>query len=333
MARYSAALRLRTGIGLAIVAAGIALLIARPGIALAHHVTITEQGDCGGWETKAEYFGGPEDRKVVVDVVINGEVISQTYLFDATHLGHVDYYLLYDRTGTGPLLTSGSITMYSKVNGQYTYIADQDSPTLTFNCGGPTATRTATATATATEGVQGTVTPVATATSTPITTDTPSATETPSGNDTPTATPGGNDTPTATPGSNDTPTATPDNSETPTATLTVNETPTATATLTSTLTPIATTPTSTVEAEGSVTPIPTGTVTRRTATPTRTATPLAGSPTRPATIATRLAQLDDLVAQQRRLLELEVLRGRLHLLLQLDDHARQLVLRQVPSTS
>lgn len=269
MARFSTAFLIRFGLGLAIATAGVALFAAHPGIALAHHVAVTEHGDCAAWETKAEYIGGPEDRKVVVDVVINGEVISQTYFFDLAHLGHLDYYLLYSRSGTGSLVTSGTITMYSRVNGKYTNVADQDSPALTFTCSAPTATRTPTATATA-------ATPVPTSTSTPTRTATATATQTPSGSGntaTPTRTPPGNASATATPISDTSATATP-NGE-------------ASATATPTDTGNAETPTSTAQAEGSVTPVPTATstVTRRSATPTATgtATPTAGGPPRSVT--------------------------------------------------
>lgn len=214
-------------LGAVVLAAGVAVLIARPGIALAHHVMISSTVDCAGWETKAEYIGGNADRLAVVDVVINGEAISQSFYFDdhPGHLGHQDYYLLYERTGTGGLQTSGTITLYEKSHGnQYSIVADSDSTNIDLVCVTPTATAHATdtptpaatatetaAAATPTAQLQGTITPLAT--ETPVTTQTatevsatpqPSQTAVAGGTTTPvgtdTVTPGGTTTavPTAT---------------------------------------------------------------------------------------------------------------------------------------
>lgn len=184
MARFTASRWHRLALGASIFAAGVALLVARPGVALAHHVTITERLDCSGWETKAEYFGGDGDRKIIVDVMINDERIAETLYFDNApgHLGHAAYYLLYDRTGTGSLHTSGTITMYELLGGSYTRVVDSDVAATDMVCATatPTATYTATATSTSTP-VTPTGTPTSTATvaeqgsSTPI----PTATHTP----------------------------------------------------------------------------------------------------------------------------------------------------------
>lgn len=184
MARFTASRWHRLALGASIFAAGVALLVARPGVALAHHVTITERLDCGGWATKAEYFGGDGDRKIIVDVMINDERIAETLYFDNApgHLGHAAYYLLYDRTGTGSLHTSGTITMYELLGGSYTRVVDSDVAATDMVCATatPTATYTATATSTSTP-VTPTDTPTSTATvaeqgsSTPI----PTATHTP----------------------------------------------------------------------------------------------------------------------------------------------------------
>ena len=189
MARFTASRWHRLALGAAIFGAGVALLLARPGVALAHHVTITERLDCGGWATKAEYFGGDGDRKLVVDVMINDEPIAKTLYFDNApgHLGHAAYYLLYDRAGTGSLHTSGTITMYEQIGGSYTHVVDSDVAATDMVCATatPTATNTATPTSTsvpptdtptstATVVEQGTSTPLPTLTHTP----TPAATTT-----------------------------------------------------------------------------------------------------------------------------------------------------------
>ena len=189
MARVASSGWIRTCAGLALFFAGAVLFVARPGIALAHHVVITEGGDCGGWSTKAEYIGGDSDRKVVVDVMINGEHISQTFYFDNApgHLGHQDYYLLYQRSGAGAVTTSGTVTMYEKSHGSYSVLAGTDTTALDLVCATATPTSTATAppptatpSATATVEIQGTITPIPTPTHTPqpTSTSTPPATVT-----------------------------------------------------------------------------------------------------------------------------------------------------------
>ncbi len=209
MALFTASRWHRLGFGTAVFAAGVLLLIARPGIVLAHHVTITDNLSCSSWSTKAEYIGGPSDRKMVVNVMVNDEHIAQTFYFDndAGHLGHQNYYLLYQRAGTGSLHTSGTITMYQKVNGAYTSVASVTNANANLTCAS-TATPTNTAT------------PPSTATPIPSTS-------------TPTPTPGQ---PTNTPTS--TPTAGEPGTETPVATNTPQ--PTSTTTTSETITPIAT---------------------------------------------------------------------------------------------
>jgi hypothetical protein len=181
----------RLALSTSIFVAGAALPVARPGVALAHHVTVAERADCAGWETKAEYSGGDGDRKIVIDVMINAEHIAQTLYFDNApgHLGHANYYLLYDRTGTGSLHTSGTIIMYELLDGTYTHVVDSDAPAADLVCATatPTATNTTAATSTATDIP--TARPV-----TPTDTPTPTATEHEQG----TATPPATFTPTAT---------------------------------------------------------------------------------------------------------------------------------------
>jgi hypothetical protein len=139
MARFASSRWNRLALGASIFVAGAALLVARPGVALAHHVTVTERADCAGWETKAEYFGGDGNRKIVIDVMINAEHIAQTLYFDNApgHLGHANYYLLYDRTGTGSLHTSGTIIMYELLDGTYTHVVDSDAPAADLVCATP----------------------------------------------------------------------------------------------------------------------------------------------------------------------------------------------------
>jgi hypothetical protein len=216
------------------------------GTAYAHHNSVTESANCNGWASKADYIGGGADRKVVVSVVIDGEVINQTFFFDngTGHLGHQNNYNLYTRSGTGPVQTSGTITMYRKNNGgNYTIVTDTDHPNLNFSatqCASPTATRTTSPTST----VSPTKTVSPTSTTSP--TDTPTNTATPT------------NTPTETP--TESPTETPTETSAPTETPTGTTTPTETATVTPTSTPK--TPTETPEA--------TRTRTRRTETPTAT---------------------------------------------------------------
>ncbi len=230
---------MKFALGAATFAAGVALMVLRPGVALAHHVTIYEQISCSGWEVGAEYIGGPDDRKVVVDVTINGEQINQTFYFDngAGHLGHVDSYPLYERAGTGSLVTSGSVKMYARSGGAYTVLADSDYTNINLQCAGATSTPTPQATSTATS------TPPATETAVPPT-STPPATETAVG-----------------------PTETPESTSTPVATATntpESNTPEVTATVTTTT-------------QGTVTPLPTNTPEQpRTATPPPEDTPSGG---------------------------------------------------------
>jgi hypothetical protein len=119
----------------AVVGGAIALLV---GVAHAHHNTVTESADCSGWLSKADYIGGNADRMVVVDVVIDGEVIQQTFYFDNAHghLGRQTFYNLFERTGTGSVQTSGTIKLYSKQNGSYTKLGDTDTLSLQFDASG-----------------------------------------------------------------------------------------------------------------------------------------------------------------------------------------------------
>lgn len=254
MARFCSSRWMRLLAGTTMLIAGIAIFVARPGIALAHHVTIAENADCNAWSTKAEYVGGPEDRKVVVDVTINGEHISQTFYFDLApgHLGRVGYYVLYERSGSGSLTTSGSVIMYQRDSGgAYTQVADSDYTSVNLVCASsPTATATptdtplppsATPTATSTVEAQGTTTP--------IPTDTPTTEATATGTPPPAATiiPPEGTTPIARPTDTPVATNTPNPSNTPSAT----DTPPA-----STHTPVATnTPAAVTTPAASTTPL------------------------------------------------------------------------------
>ncbi|MEX0749284.1 MAG: hypothetical protein WD359_00610 [Dehalococcoidia bacterium] len=159
----------RITFGAALAAAGLTMLFARPDAALAHHIETDEDYACDGWTVRAEYIGGNGDRMVVVDVTVNGEHIDETFIFDDDHLGHQDYYLLYERSGTGSLQTSGTITMYERGRRGYTIEAGTDGTDIDLVCAAPTSTATKTATATPST----TNTPVPTATSTPEPEDTP----------------------------------------------------------------------------------------------------------------------------------------------------------------
>ena len=251
----------------------IGVMILGRGTALAHHTQVVESADCTGWSSKGEYIGGTGERKVVVDVVINGEVIQQTFFFDDDapgHLGVQPSWLLYERNGVGPVVTSGTITMYTKVNGVYSNVADQDSPGLNFDAGScatntPTPTKTHTPTNTPTKTNTPTNTPTnthtPTATNTPshTPTDTPTNTHTPSNTPTGTFTPEPTDTPTATNTPTDTPTNTPTVTNTPSNTPTNSPTNTHTPTNTPTNT---NTPTTRREPSNTPTPEPSSTPTR-----------------------------------------------------------------------
>jgi hypothetical protein len=248
----------------------IGVMILNRGTALAHHTQVVESADCNGWSSRAEYIGGSGERKVVVDVVINGEVIQQTFFFDddaADHLGVQNFWLLYERTGTGPVVTSGTITLYTKSGGVYTNVVDTDSPSLNFDAGicatnTPTPTQTHTPTQTPTNTHTPTNTPTHTHTPTNTPTDTPTNTHTPTNTPTGTFTPVPTDTPTNTP--THTPTNTPTN--TPTHTFTPTNTPTRTNT-------------PTVRREPSNTPTPE----EPTSTPTRVITVLPNTAVPPVT--------------------------------------------------
>ncbi|MBI5289739.1 MAG: hypothetical protein HY873_12275 [Chloroflexi bacterium] len=214
----------RIALGLSLLATGAGLFLAQPGIALAHHTQVATAGDCAAWTTEGEYIGGSEDRKVVVDVTINGEHILQTFYFDfgPGHLGHQSYWLLYERSGSGSLVATGTIVMYRRSGaGTYTVIDDSDVVTVNMLCA--TATPTATATFTSTH------------TATAVPTDTPTST------------------PTNTPPATETSTAEPTNTPAPSSTNTPAATNTPAVTSTSTAT---SSPTTTVVTEGLVTPLP-----------------------------------------------------------------------------
>jgi hypothetical protein len=204
--------------------AGIALFVVRPGTAFAHHAEIAVGGDCTAWTTKAEYIGGDEDRKVVVDVIINGEAIQETFFFDFDpgHLGHQDYWLLYERSGSGSLQTSGTITLYRRSGGAYSIVDNSTSVDEGFEC----------------EEAQGTVTPLPTDTPEPTSTNTPepTATDTPVPTATNTPEPAATDTPqpTATNTVQASPTPTPTEPE-PTNTPIATNTPPAQPTFISTV--------------------------------------------------------------------------------------------------
>lgn len=117
----------------------------------AHHDTVSENATCESWYSKGEYSGGNEDRLVHVNVIVDGQVINKWYLFDdhdylgIKHLGHKDHFTFWDKSGTGSVTTSGSVTMYSKDHGFYTHVEDTDTLGLNFNkesCQEPTATPT-----------------------------------------------------------------------------------------------------------------------------------------------------------------------------------------------
>ena len=193
----------RIALGLALLAAGGALFLTRPGVALAHHTETSTSGDCAAWTTNAEYIGGDEDRKVVVDVTINGEHILQTFYFDygPGHLGHQSYWLLYERSGAGSLAAGGTIVMYRRNHaGAYTIVDGSEVVSVNMQCA--TATPTATSTNTHTATAIPTDTPAATPTNTSIPTETatpePSSTSTPLATDTPAATSTTTPAPTAT---------------------------------------------------------------------------------------------------------------------------------------
>jgi hypothetical protein len=227
----------RFTIGAAFAAAAFAMLLAHPQVALAHHVKLSDDASCDGWTVRAEYIGGDEDRMVVVDAWINDEHIDETFFFDegTGHLGHQDYFLLYERSGTGSLQTSGTVTMYARDwRGRYKETVDEDYTGIDLVCATPTPPVTATPIATDT--------PVPTATSTPTPDDTPetSGSVTPLPTDTPDTTiestitplPTETSTPSAQGSTTPLPTNTPSRSRSTRTATTTSETPAATPTFT-----------------------------------------------------------------------------------------------------
>ena len=223
---------LRIAAGLFAVAAGIIIFVARPGTVFAHHLEQQQQLDCYEWNIRADYIGGSGDRKVVTDVVINGEHIFEEFYFDNApgHLGHPANYVVLDESGSGSVVATGTVKMYEKRNGSYVYVAEIEAISANLVCAStPTATATATATATSTNTPEPTATdtpvPTSTATNTPESTPTTgiAGTVTPLPTDTPVATatrtPDGPDEQ-ETPEPTDTPraTSTPDNG-TPSASI------------------------------------------------------------------------------------------------------------------
>jgi len=233
----------RFALGGALAAAGLTLLFARPDAALAHHIETDEEYSCAGWTVRGEYIGGDGDRMIVVDVTINGEHIDKTFIFDEDNLGHQDYWLLYARSGTGSLQTSGTITMYERSRrGGYTIEVDEDGTDIDLICATPTATRTATPRAT------NTPVPTATQTATPEDTTETESSVTPI----PSNTPGASSTPEIT--TNSTITPLPSNTPAaPDATNTPN-TPSGGNPRTATSTAVVATPTFTDEVRGGTPP-------------------------------------------------------------------------------
>jgi hypothetical protein len=263
--------------GVVVLALGVVLL--KAGTASAHNVTAAPGASCAGWTYVASYNngggGGPGDnRLVVVDVTIGGNVIKDYQYFDTltTHPAPpagftvIDHpplvsFTLFNLSGPVtdfPVAASGSIKIYQTgatgspstdaYYNQYLPQYSQDPipavPPLPGHC--PTSTGTpATATATQTPAPTHTATSTNTpapATNTPTetasTTPAATSTNTPAPTNTPTNTPIGTATPTNTPISTSTP-QTPTN--TPISTATHTTTPIATATpLTPTNTPTST---------------------------------------------------------------------------------------------
>jgi hypothetical protein len=172
---------IRVALGVGALAAGIVVFLARPGVALAHHLELTQQLDCYSWSIRSEYIGGSGDRKVVVDVTINGDHIFEEFFFDNApgHLGHPASYVVLDESGSGSVVATGTVKLYEKRNGSYVYVADVETVSANLVCA-PTPTNTPAATATPTD------TPEATATNTPVST----STATPTSPAEPTETPG-----------------------------------------------------------------------------------------------------------------------------------------------
>ena len=249
----------RIVLGTLMAAAGIAMLLARPDAALAHHVEVDEEASCAGWTVRADYVGGSGDRMVVVDIVVNGVAMEETFIFDNDHLGHPSLYELYEISGTGSLKTSGTVTMYEWGGSSYSRAVETDYTDIDLVCATATptssATRTATATATATSTATATATPTATNTPVPTATSTPTPEETveTSGSVTPiptaTATPDTTTESSITPLATETPSA--QGSTTPLATNTpsTNRNP-----RTATSTAVIATPTFTDEVQGGTPP-------------------------------------------------------------------------------
>jgi hypothetical protein len=73
----------------------------------AHHGDFYATADCYGWTVGAKYVGD-EDRRVDVDVTINGEHIV------SSDTGYHDGQTLFERNGTGSVDATGKIKVYYK---------------------------------------------------------------------------------------------------------------------------------------------------------------------------------------------------------------------------
>jgi hypothetical protein len=226
---------IRIWLGTALLVTGVALFMARPGIALAHHVDLHVTTTCNSYTFDADYIGGDGAR--YAEVRVDGVLVG-TFNFPAG-TSAADFY-----TKTGPL--PANITVEVKLFIAPAQLIDTDS--LTVNTGPTCATWTPTSTPTSAATETPTATNTATATTTPTETPTETATNTPTDTATATATStpeAATETPTAPATETSTATATETNTPAPTETHTPVPTSTSTVVSEGTLTPIAETPAAT----------------------------------------------------------------------------------------
>jgi hypothetical protein len=161
-------------VGVLVAAAMVAMALLATSVA-AHHGDFYAEADCYGWKVGAKYVGD-EDRRVDVDVTVNGEHIV------SSDTGYHDGQKLFERSGVGSVDATGTIKVYFKKHGTWKL---ESKRSLDFHFDFSPCVPTPTATATPTETPPA---PTPTATSTPTSPPEVAPTETPPGVSTSTAT-------------------------------------------------------------------------------------------------------------------------------------------------
>jgi hypothetical protein len=198
----------------AVTAAVIAAMALLTTAAEAHHGDFYASADCYGWKVTGKYVGD-EDRRVDVDVTINGEHIV------SSDTGYQTGDVLFERAGTGSVDAVGKIKVYYKSHGEWKLEA-KDKLDFHFDwapCETPTSSPTPESTPSATPTPGATPSPTAEATPSPTAEATPSPT--PESSPTPEVSP----TPESSPTPEGTPEGTPESTPETTPVVTPPSTP------------------------------------------------------------------------------------------------------------